>query len=104
MYELSTRIARSVALFKNRNLFADNDGLWQKRTWACIETAASLVCSANAKLVWFGDISGLLGDIGGFERIRGLSLAGTDQLFVIRWTCLSLVAIQLDPWLTDALE
>ena len=96
VYELSTRVARSVALFKNRNLFADNDGLWQKRTRACIETAASLVCCANANLVWFGGISGLLGDIGGFEKIRELSLAGMDQLFVIRWTCLSLVAIQPD--------
>ena len=43
--------------------------------------------------------SELLGDIGGFEKIRELSLAGTDQLFVMHWTCLSLVAIR--PFLAD---
>ena len=92
--ELSTRVARSVEIYKNRKLFGNND-LWRKRTRACIESAASLVCCANAKLAWFGDISKLLGDIGSFEKIRELSLAGTDELFVMRWTCLSLVAIRL---------
>ena len=31
---------------------------------------------------------------GSFEKIRELSVAGTDQLFVMHWTCLSLVAIR----------
>jgi len=52
------------------------------------------MCCASAKLAWFGGISELLGDIGSFEKIRELSLAGTDELFVMRWTCLSLVAIR----------
>jgi hypothetical protein len=94
VHELGTRVAHSVEICKSRILFANNDGLWRKRTRACIEATASLVCCANAKLAWFGDISKLLGDIGGFEKIRELSLAGTDELFVTRWTCLSLVAIQ----------
>jgi Family of unknown function (DUF6535) len=93
VHELGIRVARSVEICKNRNLFS-NDDLWRKRTRACIEATASLVCCANAKLVWFGDITKPLGDIGSFEKIRELSLAGTDQLFVIRWTCLSLVAIR----------
>jgi hypothetical protein len=59
VYELSTRVARSVQICKNRKLFATND-LWQKRTRACIEATASLVCCANAKLGWFGGISKLL--------------------------------------------
>ena len=92
VHELSTRVARSVEICKNHKLFADKD-LWRKRTRACIETTALLVCCANAKLAWFGDISNLLGDIGSFENIRELSLAGADELFVTRWTCLSLVAI-----------
>ncbi|KAI0260893.1 hypothetical protein BGY98DRAFT_1182471 [Russula aff. rugulosa BPL654] len=46
------------------------------------------------KLPWFRGISELLGDIGRFEKIRELSLAGADQSFVMRWTCLSLVAIR----------
>jgi len=93
VHELSTRVALSVETCKNRKLFS-NDDLWKKRTRACIEATASLVCCADAKLAWFGGISELLGDIGGFERMRELSLAGTDQLFVMRWACLSLVAIR----------
>ena len=97
LHELGTRVARSVETCKNHKLFANNDGLWRKRTRACIEATASLVCCANAKLAWFGDISKLLGDIGSFEKIRELSSSGTDQLFVMRWTCLSLVAIRPIP-------
>ena len=93
VHELSTRVARSVEICRNRKLFS-NDDLWKKRTRACIEAIASLVCCANARPAWFGGISELLGDIGNFEKIRNLSLAGTDELFVTRWTCHSLVAIR----------
>ena len=93
VHELSTHVARSVEICKSRKLFS-NDELWRKRTRACIETTASLVCCANAKLAWVGGISELLGDIGSFEKIRELSLAGTDELFVMRWTCLSLVVVR----------
>ena len=94
VHGLSTRISRFVELYKHHKDFAMGGGLWRKRTHACIEATASLVCCANAKLAWFGDVSKLVGDIGTFERIRELSLNGTDQLFVMRWTCLSLVAIR----------
>jgi hypothetical protein len=94
VHELSTRVARSVETCKNHKRFSNNDGLWQKRTRACIEATASLICCANANIAWFGDISELLGDIGSRETIRELSLAGTDELFVMRWTCLSLMAIR----------
>ena len=93
VHELSTRVARSVEICKDRKLFS-NDDLWRKRTRACIEATASLVCCANANVAWFGGIPNLLGDIGCFEKIMELSSAGKDELFVIRWTCLSLVAIQ----------
>jgi hypothetical protein len=91
VHGLSTRVSRSVEICNNRGLFA-NDDLWRKRTRACIEATTSLVCCANAKLAWFGGISELLGEIG--EKMRELSLAGKDELFVMRWTCLSLVAIR----------
>ena len=91
--DLSTRVARSVEICKNRKRFTDND-LWQKRTRTCIEVTASLVCCANANPAWFGGISELLRDIGNFEKIRELSSTGRDELFVTRWTCLSLVAIR----------
>jgi hypothetical protein len=97
VHELSTRVARSVEIYKNHKHFANNDSLWRERTRACIEATASLVCCANAELAWFGGISKLLGDIGSVEKIRELSLAGTDELFVTRWTCLSLMAIRPIP-------
>ena len=98
VHELSTRVSRSVEICENRKLFSSYD-LWRKRTRACIEATASLVCSANANLAWFGGISKLLGDIGSFEKIQELSLVGTDELFVTRWTCLSLVTTR--PILAD---
>ena len=93
VHDFSIRVARTVGLCKNRNLFSDKDE-WRKRTRACIETTASLVYCVDAKPALFGDISKLLGDIGVSEMIREVSLAGMDQLFAMHWTCLSLVAIR----------
>jgi uncharacterized protein DUF6535 len=93
VHELSTRVARALEICGHRELFANND-LWRRRTRVCIETTASLVCCADAKLAWFGDIVKPLGDIGSFEKTRELSLIGTDQMFVTRWACLSLVVIR----------
>jgi hypothetical protein len=93
VYELSTRVARSAEICKNRGLFA-NDDLWRRRTRACIEATASLVFCADAKLAWFGGILELLRDIGSVEKLRELCSAGKDELFVMRWTCLSLVTIR----------
>ncbi len=91
--ELSKRINRSFVTCKNRGLF-DREESWRKRTRACVESTALLVYHANAKFAWFGDIVEPLGNIGTSERTRESSLAGRDQLFVMRWTCLSLVAIR----------
>src|SRR5258707_7606317 len=91
--ELSERVNRSLVICKNRGLFP-KDELWRKRTRACVETTASLVYYANAEFAWFGDIVELLGSIGTSEKTRESSSAGRDQLFVMCWTCLSLVAIR----------
>ena len=99
VHELSIRVTRSVEICKNRKMFSSDKGLWREHARACIEATASLVCCTNAKIAWFGGISELIGDIGSFEKIRELSLAETDKLFVMRWTCLSLVAIR--PILAD---
>jgi hypothetical protein len=90
---LIAHFARFLRTLENRSPFT-SDGLWRRRTRAFIETAAALLFFANARFAWFEDIADLLGDIGSFEKTRELSLAGTDQLFVTRWTCLSLLAIQ----------
>ena len=78
---------------KNPRRFASTKE-WQMRTRACIETTALLVCRANAKLSWFGDIAKLLGSIGSVEETGELSSLETDRQFVMRWTCLSLVTIR----------
>ena len=88
--ELSIRISLLLESCKNRSLFA-SDELWRGRTRACVETAASLVLCSNAELGWFGDIGKLLRDIGRAEMTRESSLAGMDQSFVTRWTCLSII-------------
>ena len=71
-----------------------SDDLWRSGTHAFIETTSKLLFFANAGFTWFEDIVDLLGDIGSIEKTRELSLAGTDQLFVTRWTWLSLLAIR----------
>jgi hypothetical protein len=90
---LSAHVAHMLETCHDRRLFASDD-LWRKRTRACIDSTASLVSWANAELDWFGDIVKLLGDIAKVEKTRESSLLGIDQFFVMRWTCLSLMAIR----------
>jgi hypothetical protein len=92
--ELSTRVGRVLDTCKNRDLFATKE-LWRGRTRACIETTALLVCCVGADLREFGDVVEQLGDIGSDQTVRESSLVGKEQTFVMRWTCLSLVAIRL---------
>lgn len=91
--ELSRRVAQLLETCKNRGLFT-TDEQWRKRTRACVETTASLVGCANAELVWFGDVGRLLGDIGGVEKTGESFSTGMDRSFVIRWICLSTMAIR----------
>jgi len=93
MHGLNTRVAHLLETCKNRGRFASEE-LWRKRTRGCVETTVSLVRCASTELVQFGDIVQLLGDIGVDQKVRELSSEGKDQMFVMRWTCLSLVAIQ----------
>jgi Family of unknown function (DUF6535) len=93
MWELSRRVGHLLETCNNRGHFG-SDELWRKRTRACVETAASLVCCVNADLGWFGDIGKVLSDIGVVEKIDGPCTARLDESFVARWTCLSIVAIR----------
>jgi len=83
--ELSRRVAHLLGTCKNRGLFASHElwRRWRKRTRACVETTAPLVCCTDAVLSWFGDIDNPLGDIGSVEKTQESSLAG-DQSFVMR--------------------
>ncbi|KAF8486864.1 hypothetical protein DFH94DRAFT_687333 [Russula ochroleuca] len=93
IHELCEQIAHLFDTCKNRAVFT-SDELWRRRARACVEATASLLCYADVELSWFGDILGTLGDIGSFEGIRDLSLAEREQPFVVRWTCLSIMAIR----------
>jgi hypothetical protein len=90
---LVARFARYLRTLDDRGP-STSGGLWRRGTRAFIETTATLLFFVNARFTWFEDIVDLLGDIGSIEKTRELSLAGTDQLFVTRWTCLSLLAIR----------
>ena len=92
-HELNARVAHLMETCKNRDLFA-SEGQWRRRIRGCIETMVSLVCCAGIELGQFGDIVKPLGDIGADQKVRESSLTGKDHMFVMRWTCLSLVAIQ----------
>ena len=90
MDELNTRVTHLMETCKNRDLFASEE-LWRKRTRGCVETVSSLVRFTPARLDQFGDIVQLLGDIGVNLKVRESTSEG---MFVMRWTCLSLMAIQ----------
>ena len=91
VFELSKHVGHLFETCKNRAVFA-SDELWRRRARACVEATISLVCYANAELNWFGDILGTLEDIGSFEGMSELLSSRRDQAFVMRWTCLSIVA------------
>ena len=90
-------ICRSVRyLFescKNRSSFA-NDEERHRRMRACVEAAASLVCCIDFQVDWFGEISKVVSDLGRIENINESPTTTSDQSFIIRWTCLSLVSVQ----------
>jgi hypothetical protein len=97
VHELSERVTRTLEICRSRQFLANDDienKLWRRRTRACIETVASLVFRANARLDWFGNIAKLLGDIGTSEKPQELSSAGTGQFFATCWTCLQLVGVR----------
>ena len=102
VHALSTRIAHMLEICGNPN-FSPGDELLRKRTCACIETTALLVCYSNAEFHWFGDMTKLLEKIGVAQETRQPFIK--DQLAMTCWVCLSMVAgwrrIQEVPSLVD---
>ena len=78
---------------KNHSYFA-NDEERHRRMRACVEAAASFVCCIDFQLDWFGEVSKLVSEIGRIENINESPTTSSDQSFIIRWTCLSLVSVQ----------
>ena len=78
---------------KNHSYF-ENEEARHRRMRACVEAAASLICCIDFQLDWFGDVSKLVSEIGRIENINESPMTASDQSFIIRWTCLSLVSVQ----------
>ena len=78
---------------KNHSYFETEEAR-HRRMRACVEAASSLVCCIDFQLDWFGEIGKLVSEIGRIENINESPTTTSDQSFIIRWTCLSLVSIQ----------
>ena len=78
---------------KNHSYFASDEER-HRRMRTCVEAAASLVCCTGFQLEWFGEVNKLVSEIGRIEDINDSQATTSDQSFIIRWTCLSLVSIQ----------
>ena len=78
---------------RNGNNFP-NDDARRQRIRACVEAAASLVCFTDFQLDWFGEVSKPVSEIGRLVKIDQSPTTTSDQSFIIRWTCLSLLSVQ----------
>ncbi|KAI0252311.1 hypothetical protein BJV78DRAFT_1281858 [Lactifluus subvellereus] len=86
-------VGRLLETCSNRGRFASEE-LWRKRTRACVQTTAFLVC-ANTNVGWLPDIGKLLEDVGSLKTIYLHSMEELDQSFIAPWTCLSIMAIRV---------
>jgi hypothetical protein len=90
-------ICRSVRyLFEtcNNHGYFMNEEARRKRMRACVEATASLVCCVDFRLDWLGEAVKLVSEIGHIENIHQSPATVSDPSFMIRWTCLSLVAVR----------
>ena len=85
--EFCACVGRLLRTCKDQELFT-SDMLWRRRTQACMEITAHLVYRVGIELSQFGDMVKVLGDIGSNPAVR------ESSSLVMRWTCLSLVAIR----------
>jgi hypothetical protein len=78
---------------KNHSYF-ENEEARHRRMRACVEAAASLVCCIDFQLDRFGEIGKLVSEIGRIENTNESPTTTSDQSFIVRWTCLSLLSVQ----------
>ena len=93
VYAISRCIRYLFETCNNHSYFA-NEEARHRRMRACVEAAASLVCCVGFRPDWFGDVGKLASEIGRIENINQSPTCDMSDPFIIRWTCLSLVAIQ----------
>jgi hypothetical protein len=89
--ELCKRIRHLFETYDNRDHFLDVEE-WRKRSRASVETAASFAFCMNVDFRSFGEIGKLLSDLGFAEKTNKWSETSLNRSFMMRWTCLSLVA------------
>ena len=78
----------------NNHSYFQNEEARRRRMRACVEAAASLVCCIGFRLEWLGEVGKLVSEIGHIEKINQSPTTTSDPSFIVRWTCLSLVAVQ----------
>jgi hypothetical protein len=66
----------------------------RRRMHGCIETVSFLVCCTDVQLGWFGEIGGMLSELGYNEHTDEPLTISSNPSFIVHWTCLSLVAIK----------
>ncbi|KAH9003562.1 hypothetical protein EDB86DRAFT_3100092 [Lactarius hatsudake] len=88
------RCVRNLFETCNNHSYFPNEEARRRRMRACAEAAASLVCCIHFRLEWLGDVGKLVSEIGHIEKINQSPTTTSDPSFIVRWTCLSLVAVQ----------
>ena len=88
---ISRRVRHLFETCNNHNHFENNDAR-RRRMRACVEVTVSLICRIGFQLEWFGEINGLVSEIGHIEQINKSPTSGSDPSFIKNWTCLSLMA------------
>ena len=91
VYTISRCVRYLFETCNNHNYFENKDAR-HRRMRACIEAAVSLICRIDFELDWFGEIGGLVSEIGHIEQINESPTSRSDPSFIKSWTCLSLMA------------
>ncbi|KAH8994227.1 hypothetical protein EDB92DRAFT_313878 [Lactarius akahatsu] len=78
----------------NHHSYFENEEARRRRMRVCVEATASLVCCVGYRLDRFGGVGKLVSEIGHIEMINQTPVTTSDPSFIVRWTCLSLVAVQ----------
>ena len=89
-----SRCVRGLFETCNNHSHFENEEARRRRMRACVEAAASLVCCAGSRLDWFGEVGKLVSEIGHTERVNQPPTSTSGPSFIIRYTCLSLVAVR----------
>jgi hypothetical protein len=89
-----SRCVRYLFQTCNNHSHFENEQARRRRMRVCVEAVASLVCCFDFPLSSFGEVGKLVSEIGHMEKIKQSPTTTSDPSFIVRWTCLSLVAIQ----------